>query len=104
MITTSEGQFFPEPGHDCSPIRMWSETVDEGFIAVHLLSYDERRHINAFVFLDADDALNSAKDLQQSVEKQRRWLDNLAESTEVCNCECGNFAHEPNGLLAPKSN
>ena len=41
MITTSEGQFFPEPGHDCFPIRMWSETVDEGFIAVHLLSYDD---------------------------------------------------------------
>ena len=69
MITTSEGQYFPQSGEDCSYVRIWAETVDAEYIAVHMSGHDHR-DVNVFMFLNADDALHLAEELRQSVDRQ----------------------------------
>jgi hypothetical protein len=74
MITTSGGQYFPQSGEDCSQVRIWAETVDTEWIALHMAGHDLHRDINAFLYLDAEDALHLAEELRQSVERQERQI------------------------------
>ncbi|MGV0721556.1 hypothetical protein ABQF17_14980 [Mycolicibacterium elephantis] len=78
MIDTSEGSYFPGEGHyeqreDCLSVRIWAEAVDAEYVAVHMSGHDERRDIGTFVYLQADDALNLAEEMQKAVERQERW-------------------------------
>jgi hypothetical protein len=42
VITTSEGQFFPEPGTDETlPVRVWAAAVDAEYVALKVSGHDE---------------------------------------------------------------
>jgi hypothetical protein len=74
MITTSEGQFFPEPGTgDTLPVRIWSAAVDAEYIALKISGHDELHDVNVLVYLQAEDTLNLAEELQEALERQKRW-------------------------------
>lgn len=73
MISTSEGTYFKQSGADPFQVRIWAAPVDTEYVSLHVSGHDLHDGVDAFIYLQPEDAGNLIGDMQAALALQERW-------------------------------